>query len=232
MTGRSAFSLRTVQSVLVLLAFLLTAFSAQAAPREDYRAVVKCQDGVRDAQSIGRVMTNGSHGRLDVRLGKAGDFSLLVDGEEKKLLVLSHRLKAYVESAVEGDALSWRGLVHSVSSVLLPQTLGLVSFQEKSCQELGRERVGRHEAEKSRCVFTLGFMGSYRDVTVDVWDSKAFVSFPLKVEVIEDERTRGGKAWLADIEPVREGKELFLLPEGYTRFTSVLDLILYALSAL
>ena len=232
MEGRSAFSVQAVQSVLVLLAFLLISFSAQAAVLEDYRALLKCQDGAREAQSVGRVMTNGSHGRLDVRLGKAGDFSLLIDSEEKKLRVLSHRLKAYVESALEGDAQSWRGIVHSVSTVLLPQTLGIVSLQEKSCQELGRERVGRHGAEKSRCVFTLGFMGSYRDITVDVWDSKAFAPFPLKVEVIEDEKTRGGKAWLADIEAVREGKELFLLPEGYTRFTSVLDLILYALSAL
>ena len=177
-------------------------------------------------------MRSGELARLDVRLGKAGDFTLLVDMTGRKMSVLSQRLKAYVQTDIAGDAHSWRDLVRSASSVLLPQTFGMVFFQEKSCTELEREQVQGYEALKSRFVFTLGFMGSFREITVDVWDSKEFAPFPLKAEILEDARTRGGKAWLASIEAVREGKELFLLPEGYTRFTSVLDLILYALSAL
>jgi len=137
-----------------------------------------------------------------------------------------------VESRVEGEGKSWRELVRSASAVLMPQTLGMVSFEEKSYRELGRESVEGYEALKSRCVFSLGFMGSYRDITVDVWESEAFAPFPLKVTVLDDKSTQGGAAWLEAVQPLKEGRAAFLLPAGYTRFGSVLDLILYALSAL
>ena len=169
--------------------------------------------------------------RLDVRLGKAGYFTLLVDMQGGRMRVLSQKLKAYVETAVDGDAHSWLDLVRSASSVMLPQTLGMVSFQEQSCEEKGRELWNGVEAVKSRRVFRLCFMGSCRDITFDVWESRDIVPFPLKVEVIEDGRTRGGSVWLESIETVKSPEKEFLVPEGFTRFTSVLDLVLYALSA-
>jgi hypothetical protein len=107
----------------------------------------------------------------------------------------------------------------------------MVSFQEQSSEEKGRELWNGIEAVKSRCVFKLGFMGSYRDITFDVWESRDIAPFPLKVEVIEDGRTRGGSVWLKGIEYVKIPEKDFLVPEDFTRFTSVLDLILYALSA-
>ena len=176
-------------------------------------------------------MRSGELARLDVRLGKAGDFTLLVDMTGRKMSVLSQRLKAYVQTDIAGDAHSWRDLVRSASSVLLPQTFGMVFFQEKSCTELGREQVQGYEALKSRFVFTLGFMGSFRDITVDVWESASLLPFPLKAEIAEDGKTRGGSVWLEHIEAVCVEKEHFFIPEGFTRFTSVMDLILYALSA-
>ena len=113
--------------------------------------------------------------------------------------------------------------------MLMPQTLGMVSFEEKSCIEQGRELVQGYEAVKSRCVFTLGFMGSYRSITMEVWESPAFAPFPLKVSVIGDKNTHGAVVWFEGIKPLKEEVDFFP-PEGYTRFSSVLDLILYAIT--
>lgn len=214
-----------------LLAALFTPFSSGAAPHADFRAALEYKDGKHPVKNCGSSAVSGELARLDVRLGKAGYFTLLVDMQGGRMRVLSQKLKAYVETAVEGDAHSWRDLVRSASSVMIPQTLGMVSFQEQSCQEQGKERWNGIEAVKSRCVFKLGFMGSYRDITFDVWESRDIVPFPLKVEVIEDGRTRGGSAWLEGIETAASPEKDFLVPKDFTRFTSVLDLILYALSA-
>ena len=175
-------------------------------------------------------MTSGEQARLDVRLGKAGDFVLLVDGEARRMRVLSQKLKGYVETSIEGDAHNWRDLLTSASSMLVPQTLGMVSLTERSREELGREKLEGHDAIMSRHVFTLGFLGSYRDISVIVWESAVSAPFPIKAEVLEDSRTRGGAVWLGGIRPVPGAEEAFSVPEGFTRFTSVLDLILYALS--
>ena len=217
-------------AVFLLAAFLMP-FPANAASYADFRSALEYKDGKHPAKHCGAAAVSGELARLDVRLGKAGYFTLLVDMQGGRMRVLSQKLKAYVETSVDGDAHSWRDLVRSASSVMLPQTLGMVSFQEKSCEEQGRELWSGVEAVKSRCVFKLGFMGSYRDIMFDVWESRDIVPFPLKIEVIEDSRTRGGSVWLKGIETVKSPEKDFLVPEDFTRFTSVLDLILYALSA-
>lgn len=229
--GFSALFRAFLLAASVLVAVLLIPFSSYAAPYADFRAGLEYKDGKHPAQSCGSAAVSGELARLDVRLGKAGFFTLLIDMKSGRMQVLSQKLKAYVETSVDGDAHSWRELVRGASSVLLPQTLGMVSFQEKSCHEQGRELLNGFDSVKSRCVFKLGFMGSYRDITFDVWESRDIVPFPLKVEVIEDGRTRGGSVWLEGIERVKSPEEGFYVPESFTRFTSVLDLILYALSA-
>ena len=174
-------------------------------------------------------MLAGNKARLDARLGKAGQFTLLVDREAGKMQLLSHRLKGYVQSKVDGGAQSWRDIVRSASAMFMPQTLGMVSFEEKLCIEQGREQVQGCEAVKSRCVFMLGFMGSYRTITMDVWENPAFAPFPLKVSVIGDKDTHGVEVWFENVQPAKDDVS-FLPPEGYTRFSSVLDLILYAIT--
>ena len=233
MKRRLPFFARVSAALLALAVFacLLAPPAVVAAP-EERRAELLYQKEGGEPRRGGEAMVCGRHARLDVQLGKAGLFTLLVDGEAGKMQVLSQRLKGYVESRVEGEGRNWRELVRSASAVLMPQTLGMVSFEEKSYRELGRESVEGYEALKSRCVFSLGFMGSYRDITVDVWESEAFAPFPLKVAVLDDKSTQGGAAWLDAVQPLKEGRDAFLLPAGYTRFGSVLDLILYALSAL
>lgn len=229
--GSSALFRAIFFAAAFLLAAVLMPFPSDAAGHADFRAGLEYRDGKHPVRSCGSAAVSGELARLDVRLGKAGYFTLLVDMQGGRMRVLSQKLKAYVETSVDGDAHSWRDLVRSASSVLLPQTLGMVSFQEQSCQEQGRERWNGFEAVKSRCVFKLGFMGSTRNITFDVWESRDIVPFPLKVEVIEDGRTRGGSVWLAELATVKSPEEDFLVPEDFTRFTSVLDLFLYALSA-
>ena len=219
--------------IVLLVAFL--AFACLLAPLraeavEEAVHVELCyQEEGKDVRRGGEAMLAGNKARLDARLGKAGLFSLLVDREAGKMQLLSHRLKGYVQSKVDGGAQSWRDIVSSASSMLMPQTLGMVSFEEKSCIEQGHERVLGYEAVKSRCVFMLGFMGSQRTITMDVWESSAFAPLPLKVSVIGDKDTRGADVWFEGLKPLKEEVDFFP-PEEYTRFSSVLDLILYAIT--
>ena len=211
-----------------VFACLLAPFKSEAAAEAIYAELCYQEEG-KDVRRGGKAMLVGSKARLDARLGKAGQFTLLVDREASKMQLLSHRLKGYVESKVDGRAQNWRDIVRSVSSMLMPQTLGMVSFEEKLCIEQGREIVQGYDAVKSRCVFTLGFMGSYRTITMDVWESSAFAPFPLKVSVIGDKETHGAVVWFENVQSAKE-EVSFLPPEGYTRFSSVLDLILYAIT--
>ena len=217
----------------LLVAFLVFAclfapFTSEAAAETRHAELCYQEDG-KDVRRGGEAMLAGKKARLDARLGKAGQFTLLVDKEAGKMQLLSHRLKGYVESKVDGNAQSWRDIVRSVSSMLMPQTLGMVSFEEKLCIDQGREQVQGCEAVKSRCVFMLGFMGSYRTITMDVWENPAFAPFPLKVSVIGDKNTHGVEVWFENVQPAKDDVS-FLPPEGYTRFSSVLDLILYAIT--
>ena len=221
-------SLRSLLASFVVFASLLAPLCSDAAA-QGLRAELRYQEEGKNVRVGGEAAVSGKKARLDSRLGKAGLFTLLVDREAGKMQVLSHRLKGYVETHLDGEARSWRDLVRSASAVLMPQTFGLVSFDEKSCKELGRERVEGYEAVKSHCVFTLGFMGAYRDIAMDVWEGPDFAPFPLKVVVIGDHKTRGAEIWFSGIQAMK-GKGDFHLPEGYTRFGSVLDLILFALS--
>lgn len=219
----------------ILLVFFLAVFlwpsPSAAVPHADFHADLVYEDEGRPARACGSAMTAGAFARFDVRLGKAGDFTLLVDMEGRMIRVLSQRLKAYVETKLEGDPRSWRDLVKSCSSILMPQTLGMVSLEEKDRRVLGREVVQGYTAERSRNVFRLGFLGSCRDITADVWESDVLVPFPLKVEILESRDTRRGSAYLIGITPSKGREEFFQVPEDFTRYSSVMDLILYALSA-
>lgn len=218
-------------AVCAVVTFLAVPVGGSASALDGYRADLLCSEGKEAGWTVGSVMATGKLARLDVDLGKAGLFTLLVDGDAGRMRVLSQMLKGYAETSLEGDPHNWRDILRSASSMLLPQTLGMVSLLEKSSEELGREKLAGYEAAKSLHVFTLGFMGSFRDITVLVWEHPDVAPFPLKVQIVEDSRTRSGSAWLGNICAESVEGEKFSVPQGYTRFTSVLDLILYALAA-
>ncbi|MBR3880330.1 MAG: hypothetical protein IKJ34_01870 [Mailhella sp.] len=224
---------RRIGSSLLLAGSLLLGAGAplHAAPCADLRAEVLYQDMKRQAKPCGMAQRSDGMARLDVRLGKAGDFVLLADMEAKTLRVFSQRLKAYVEFPIIGDPHDWRDIVKSASTAVMPQTLGMVSIEEKSREVLGHGSFQGYRAEKNRSVFELGFMGSLRRVTLLSWDSDELAPFPLKVQVVPSQDTREGIAWLSDIVSECSPEQVFMLPEGATRYTSIMDLLLYALTA-
>jgi hypothetical protein len=213
------------------LGLMLDSAPAPAAPHADFRAGIEYSDSGREARTCGTAAASGTRARMDVELGRVGVFTLLTDVESRQMYVLSQKLKAYVKVPVEGDPRSWRDLVASASSAIMPQSLGLVGIRETEREELGREQVQGYSAEKSRSVFEISFMGTVRQITVDVWENGLFAPFPLKVSVLESRNSREGSAWLTDIEAARTPDAELAVPEEFTRYTSVMDLLLFALTA-
>ena len=225
--------MRPYAAFAVLLAVLLGSVPGWAAsPYAGFRSAVAYSENGRDSGRCGTAMASDEHARLDVEFRKVGAFTLLVDAEERRLYVLSQKLKAYVSMELEGDARSWRDLVESASAAIMPQSLGLVSIKEIRREELGRRTVLGHAAEGSRSVFELMFMGVVRQFTVEAWDSGAVSPFPLKVSLPAGQEAQAGSAWLEDVASVRVPESEFMVPEHFTRYTSVMDLLLYALTAL
>ncbi|WP_446424146.1 hypothetical protein [Mailhella sp.] len=204
---------------------------ASASPYADFTAAIEYSDSGREARPCGTAAAAGAKARMDIDLGRVGVFTLLIDTESRQLYVLSQKLKAYVLVPVEGDPRNWRDLVASASAVIMPQSLGLVGIRETEREDLGRESVQGYPAQKSRSVFEISFMGTVRQIGVEVWENSVFAPFPLKVRVPESRNSREGSAWLADIEAARMPDAELAVPEEFTRYTSVMDLLLFALTA-
>lgn len=202
-----------------------------ASPYADFTADVEYSDSGRGARTCGTATASGAKARMDVNLGRVGVFTLLTDTESRQMYALSQKLKAYVQVPVEGDPRNWRDLVASASAAIMPQSLGLVGIKETVREELGHEQVQGYSAQKSRSVFEISFMGTVRQITVDVWENGLFAPFPLKVSVLESRNSREGSAWLTDIEAARTPDAELAVPEEFTRYTSVMDLLLFALTA-
>ncbi|WP_418765590.1 hypothetical protein [Mailhella sp.] len=222
---------RAVGAFCLGLAVCLSAGSAQAAAYADFRSDVQYRLDGKAVKTCGSAMSSGSSSRLDLDLGSAGAFSLLVDANERMMRVLSHRLKAYVEIPVSGDPRDWRNLVKSAAAAVMPQSMGMISLQEKECTPLGKDNWQGYSVRKSRNVFDVSFMGSVHRFTIEVWENEAFAPFPMHAAAEETRATHGGTAWLTNIVAEQAAQSMFQIPEGFTRYTSVMDLFLYALTA-
>lgn len=199
---------------------------------EAFRADLLCVNGGSPEFRCGDVMAGRSHARLDVMLDKAGGFRVLVDAKEKVLRVLSEKLKAYVEIPVAGDVESWQDLLASAASAVMPQSMGLISLYEKESEALGKVRLNGYAADRSRHVFEASFMGTSRTFTIEVWEHEKFQPFPLKAEL---EGRTGVSRGIVRLSGVKKGpvpEQDFSLPLDCTRYSSVIDLLLYALTAL
>ena len=122
--------------------------------------------------------------------------------------------------------LEFRSIIAARTAVI-----GLVGIKETAREDLGHEQVQGYSAQMSRSVFEISFMGTVRQITVDVWENGLFAPFPLKVSVLESRNSREGSAWLTDIEAARTPDAELAVPEEFTRYTSVMDLLLFALTA-
>ena len=169
--------------------------SAWAAAYADFRSDVQYRIGGKSVHACGAAMSSGHYSRLDLDLGKAGAFTLLIDSRNHMLRVLSQRLKAYVEIPVSGDPRDWRSLVKSAAAAVMPQSMGMISLQEKEVTPIGKDNWQGYSVRKTRNVFEAGFMGSTRRFTVEVWENEAFSPFPMHVRAEETDATHGGAAW-------------------------------------
>lgn len=223
---------RAVRLLLCVGAVLLVAVtSAQAAAYADFRADIVARVDGKAEKNCGMVMASGPGARMDLDLGSAGAFSILVDDREHMLRVLSHRLKAYVEIPVSGDTRNWRHLVKSAAAAVMPQSMGMISLQEKETVPLGKDNWQGYAVTKSRTLFEASFMGSVHRFSIEVWENDAFAPFPMRASAEETRATHGGTAALVNIVAEQAARSMFLVPEGFTRYTSVLDLLLYAITA-
>lgn len=210
---------------------LFAASSVQAAAYADFRSDIQYRVDGKTVKTCGTAVSSGRFARMDLDLGSAGGFTFLVDTGEHMLRVLSQRLKAYVEIPVSGDARDWRSLVKSAAAAVMPQSMGMISLQEKESTPLGKDNWQGYSVRKTRNVFDAGFMGSVHRFTIEVWENEAFAPFPMHARAEETSATHGGSAWLTNIVAEQASQAMFRIPEGYTRYTSVMDLFLYALTA-
>lgn len=215
----------------VCLLLLAAAPSALAAAYADFRSDIEVRVDGRESRTCGTAMSSGYSSRLDLNIGSAGQFTLLVDSREHMLRVLSQRLKAYVEIPVSGDSRDWRSLVKSAAAAVMPQSMGMITLQEKECVSLGKDNWQGYAVQKTRNVFEAGFMGSVHRFTFEVWENEAFAPFPMFARAEETSATHGGTAALVNIVAEQAADSMFRIPEGFTRYSSVLDLFLYALTA-
>ncbi len=220
---------RLLLGVCVIL--LAVAPSAFAAAYADFRSDIEVRVDGRNSRTCGTAMSSGSNARLDLTIGTAGQFTVLVDSREHMLRVLSQRLKAYVEIPVSGDPRDWRSIVKSAAAAVMPQSMGMITLQEKECVPVGKDNWQGYSVQKTRNVFEAGFMGSVHRFTLEVWENEAFSPFPMFARAEETSATHGGTAALVNIVAEQAADSMFRIPEGFTRYTSVMDLFLYALTA-
>ena len=222
---------RAARAALCLLGLFFFCGEALAATYADFRADIEYRREGGAVRHCGSAMSSGNYARMDVDLGSAGAFALIVDTQQNMLRVLSYRLKAYVEIPVSGDPRNWRHLVQSAAAAVMPQSMGMISLQEKEYTPLGKDNWQGYPVHKTRNVYEAGFMGSVRRFTLEVWENEAFSPFPMHAMADETSATHGGSAWLTNIVAEQASQSMFNIPEDFTRYSSVMDLFLYALSA-
>ncbi len=204
--------------------------TAQASPDPQYSADVMLKIGSRPSSVCGTASAAGGRARLDIKTSKAGVFFLVVDTAAGTMRVASERLKAYVEVPVSGDPLDWRDLVRSAAAVVAPQSLGMIDVRETDRRNKGRTVLRGYTAKRSSSTFEILFMGKSRRYQVEVWENDFFAPFPMQAASAETKETWPGKAWLTRVTADEHEPGYFEIPSGYTRYASVMELILYALA--
>lgn len=241
--GLAAGLLRPV-ATLVLLAVLVAGLNvpsgmarAEAIPFA-YSACVMFREGQGEARQVGSVTTFGRDIRLDVDLGAPGLFHALLRPERKTLYVVSDALKAYVEIPVQGDERDVADMAQRLAASVMPFGVPVLGIQATDVQTRGSGMWQGYPVEKTAMRFVADFMGNTGSLNLVLWDNPAFAPLPLRVEEVGTKGEAKSCAELVDIEPVsptdaewEKSAALFELPAGYTRYSSVLDLLLYALAA-
>ena len=230
MAGISRWACRAAALFILLL---LWAPASLAAPSvyPTFQADVMFQTGKKAARPVGRAMSAGGLSRLDVRTAKAGDFSVIVDMGAMRMKVASHALKAYVEIPLQGRIDDWRDIVRCAAAYVLPQSMGMMDLREAQRRDKGAKTLRGYRVRHVASVFETVFMGMRRSFEIETWENDTFFPFPMQAASAETADTWGGRAWLAGITADDAPESAFSLPGSFTRFGSVMDLVLYALAS-
>ena len=224
---------RLIVCALIMCSFASSGIAAgeSLSPSADFNAEIQYRLDGKPTHVCGMASSIQEYARMDLDLQKTGKLSLLVDMRAGRMQIVAHRLKAYVEIPVKGNPRNWRDLLKSASSILMPQSLGMVSLVEKETKYLGKASWQGFSTKKSSVVFEASFMGKTRTFSLEIWESPVFAPFPLRVIAPETRENYGGNAWLSNIEATENIEEFYKVPEGFNRYPSVMDLFLYALTA-
>lgn len=222
---------RAARVMLCMLGLFFFCTNAFAANYADFRADIEYKKDGSAARHCGSAISSGRYARMDAVLDKSGTFSFILDTQRNMLLVLSYNLNAYVEIPVPSNERSWRGMVQSVAASVMQQSMGMVSLQEKEYKALGKGSWQGYPVKKSRAVFEGGFMGKLNRFTLEVWENDAFSPFPMRVAAQETRHTHAAEAYLTNIVAEQSSPAVFEVPNNFTRCDSMLDFVLYALTA-
>ena len=227
---------RALQIVMaaLLCALLAPVFnSAAAAPAVPsmFQAEVMFQRAKKAPQPCGRALACDGYARLDVHTLKAGAFTIIVDGNASRMQVASHALKAYVEIPLQESPGDWRSILRSAAAYVFPQSFGMMNIHEAYRKSKGVEQLRGYAVHHAVTGFDALFMGITHSFEIETWENDAFFPFPLKATCAETKTTWGGSAYLSRITADNALDDAFVLPGDFSRYSSITDLIIYAIAA-
>lgn len=223
--------------VYLLLGVPALAVTGGEAPAS-YTARVLLREGERPARPVGGVSKGEGCLRLDVDLGAPGVFHVLLRPDDDVLYVVSDNLKAYVGVPLRTGGRSLDELAADVAASVMPFGVPILTLRVERGASPGQASWQGYAAERTRVRFVADFMGKATTLDAVVWENAAFAPLPLRVEEIrkneDGSECPGDAVELADISPASfsgsERAALFEPPAGFTRYASLLDLLLYALA--
>lgn len=182
----------------------------------------------------GKVMVAGSKARLDVDLGVPGVFRAILLADEKTLIVISDALKGYVTLPLTGNERDLRDVAIQAAHSIMPANVAVMEIQEGERKSIGTKNWQGWTASVSQSRFIVRSMSTESALSLEVWDNKALTPFPLRVvNMGGSEGKNGDSVELVSInQSFKPTESTFVIPDGYTRYTSVLNLLLYAITGL
>jgi len=195
-----------------------------------WTADVQLEEKGHTSKVCGQATVWKDYARLDVDLGKAGDFCFLL--KPGFLTVVSQELKAYVEVSVKGSPQDWnfRDLAQAVSSMAMPFGLPVLSVREENRKELKPAVWEGYKATRTQSRFVSELMGQKSSLEMVAWENPSFAPFPLRIDNLD---RPGDRVSLIRIRPLDRRvaqKELFSVPNGLSKKDSILELILFTVT--
>lgn len=232
------FNTLTAGMAVFIFFYLCAPQGVSAAPFGDkpYSADVVLKEVGRAPKVCGSVLVAHGKARLDVDLGKPGVFRAIFLPNEKALLVLSDTLKGYVTLPVTGEERDLRALVMQAARSVMPVGVSALDILETESENLGNKVWQGWTARVIRAQYEAHMMGAVNSIKLEIWENAALAPFPLRLINLNagqgaTSTQSGDTVELANIN-TRPAipQDAFFVPESYTRYSSVLNLLLYSIT--